>query len=426
MIELIQHNHEELGVNRIAVEHLGEALNKLRTVISRDHAKTKFETGAIYTRHIILQVKDYQNQFLNVIKAAMMSRLAPGAITKKAAQDSLENIKRMAAAKNLEPIITHLSQFHELPTTYVLTEKGFTLFIHIHLLKKENIFTLHKHLPFPTKLTDSLTATISSDYSLLALGKDTFGKTLFVELSQLELSLCHNYNSVKICPHSSQVIKTEKSPSCLFDLYFSNHHSSLKTCKVYLKEPENMAIPLSKTKFLTFTKDPMTYDLICQNQPTKAGLQLFGTQTLDIPQDCFAKTKQFDLYPQNEMYFTEENRIRKWTLPPSNFWGSGMDERDLNQTFSLIKKSVGLPKIQPLDLSLIKSLHDPLHTFHTPNVISLSVCAILFILLATLVGLIIKAYRRESKAPSCPQQNFNLGAGTNISELYPMINNAKA
>ena len=188
-----------------------------------------------------------------------------------------------------------------------------------------------------------------------------------------------------------------------------------------------MAIPLSKTKFLTFTKDPMTYDLICQNQPTKAGLQLFGTQTLDIPQDCFAKTKQFDLYPQNEMYFIEENRIRKWTLPPSNFWGSGMDERDLNQTFSLIKKSVGLPKIQPLDLSLIKSLHDPLHTFHTPNVISLSVCAILFILLATLVGLIIKAYRRESKAsPSCPQQNFNLGAGTNISELYPMINNAKA
>ena len=265
---------------------------------------------------------------------------------------------------------------------------------------------------------------INNEKQLLALGRDQNNNKIFSEISELDLSLCLKINVIKICPHSSQVINKEPFPSCLFHLYFSQHQLALKSCRIFLQQPKDTAIALSKDKFVTFTSKPSTYDIFCKENNTKQeGLQLLGVQTIHLQPGCSAQLPYFLLNSQSDFFFTEEAKTRKWTLPPSALWSPSISEIELEKAYNAVKADIGLPKVAPIDISIVKSLHDPLHYYHPPSLISLALCAFLLIVFMIIVILICKAYRRESKynnQPFCPPPPQVMNQGV---EMYPLLNN---
>ena len=162
-------------------------------------------------------------------------------------------------------------------------------------------------MPLPIELTSAVSEVVHSDKHLLALGQDATNTKIFKELSELELSLCLSISSVKICPHSGQVLNRAPSGSCLFHLYYSMHREALSSCKVYLRRPTDTAVAVSKTEFVTYTGEPSTYRIICQNS-TQEGLQLHGLQMVHVPLGCRAQLPSYLLSTLTNHYFREEIR----------------------------------------------------------------------------------------------------------------------
>ena len=419
IIHLMSTQNEQISVNRDHIKHLAKILHEVLRVIQTNANAIKLEAGTIYIRHLCSQLRVLMNKYLSIIQAASMQRLATNAITALGATEALKEIKTLANKKGLEPVINNIGHLFQLPCSFSVTKFGLRLCIHLPLFAKHNVLELHRFLAPPIQLTSSVSGVIHSDKHLLALGRDLTNTRIFTEVSELQLSLCLNINSVKICPHAGQVLHREPFGTCLYHLFYSMHREALKTCRVFLKKPQDSAVPISKTDFLTYTAEPATYRILCQGNGTKLeGLQLHGIQTINVPLGCVAELPSFLLSPMQDYYFTEEPRSFQWTLPPQNLWSSNMTETQLNKAYRAIEDDVGFPSITPVDISIIKKLHSPWHFFHPPSLISLAVCGFLLVVFIILLVLICKAYRNDSKnniPASCPNPGI---------ELYPLLNNA--
>ena len=425
IIHLLSAQSTDIAVNREHIKHLGAVLHEIQKMLTTNHATLKLEAGTFYIHHLVSQLRVLMDKYCAIIQAASVQRLATQAISAAGAIEALSSLKAMAKTKGLEPVINSISHFHQLPCSYVVTEFGLRLYIHVPIMESSrNLLELHRYLALPIALTVTISGVVHTEKPLLALGRDESGKKVFKEFSELDLTLCHSLNSVRICPHSSQILNREPYESCLFNLYYSQHQKALKSCRILLQPPKDTAIALSKNRFVTFSSKPQTYNLICRaNQTRKEGLQLLGTQTLDIPEGCSAHLPFFILNPQSNYYFTQELATRKWTLPPSDMWSKDLSEEELNKVYESIKAEIGLPSIKPMDISMIKALKSPFHYYHPPSLISLSVCAFVFIVVLILIICICKAYKRETRnnpliVPSCPtpQQAVN----PNV-EMYPLM-----
>ena len=419
MVHLIAHNDEHIRVN----DHKISGLQKILELVVETSAKTeqafKIEGISHYAFHLYKNIKHLMSKYVSVIQSAAVHRLAAGAISNKGASAALEKIRQMAAAKKLTPVISNIAHFHEVETTWVKTANGFRLFVHCDLYDDTSIFRLHRFYSLPITLTVKLKATIAADHELLALGTESSsGSRLFTELTSMDLEGCRKVNNLRICPRSSAVLRRDShstpAHSCLLNLFFSRHASVLKTCQIFFRPPANSAVSISKSKFLVYSKSPTTYDLICAaNNTKKIGLQLLDTQLLSVPEGCLALTPDFVLRPQSE-YFVHQTLVgRKWTLPPRSMWSPNLEEDELHAAYEkLVNSSSGLATAKPITLDMIHALTSPLYYMHPPSIISLSVCAVVLILVSGIIFAICKAYRKENLPTYQPPAQI---------ELYPML-----
>ena len=417
LIHLLNDTNQHVRVNREKISELKGVLEIVVKKVTENHSTLKIEGIAFYARHIIQRLAALLSKFKSVVQAASMQRLASEALSAEGAQHALNEITKMAKGNNLKPIISTIQHIHELPCTYVKGPKGFKLYIHITLYDKHSLFSLQRYHSLPIALTTATTAIIETPKELLALARDEEGNRIFAELSTLELGLCHKFNQLRICPHHSQVVRKESSPSCLFSLYFSQHQKVLQSCQLFIRSPENTATPLSKHRFLVNNIKPSTYDLLCKNQTKIEGKQLIGNQIIEIPNGCIGYLPDFILRPQSDFLVEEQRITREWTLPANSFWNQDMTAEELDHAYQTLKNGSGFPAIQPLDIEMLRSLQSPLKYLHPSNLVSLSVCAFLLIMFTCLIIAICRAYKRDKKKSLVPQYAVAPGL-----ELYPMLN----
>ena len=381
IMHLISTQNKEVATNRNHISYLGTMVYQIQRIITSEHTTLKIETATMYIRHLMGQIRTLLNKYMAIISAASVQRLATQAITSVGASRALADIRALAATKGLKPTITKISHFFQIPASWSVTSFGLRVHCHIPLFSDQNVLQLHRLLPLPIHLTINVPGMIHSSKEIIALGQDASGTNIFSEFSNLDLSLCIPINSIKICPHASQVLLRDPYPSCLYHLYYSMHSEALQSCKIFLQPPRDTAIALSKTRFLTYTAKPKTYTLSCHSNNTrKDGLQLLGTQTLEIPHGCSAQLPLFLLNTQSDYYYSEELTVRRWTLPPSKLWNPDMTIEELNKAYEAVTADIGLPSVAPIDLSIIKSLNDPLHHSNFPTLIALGICALLLII----------------------------------------------
>ena len=350
IIHLMSAQNEDIAVNRKHISHLAKVMHEILRVLSTNHATIKIEAGTMYVHHLVSQLRHLMDKYLSIVQSASVHRLAAQAISATGAIKALDSITSMAAAKGLSPVISSITHFHQLPTSYLVTEYGLKLFTHCPLLKNSRILELHRFLGLPIHLSLSISGVIQTEKPLLALGRDENGNKIFQEFSEFDLTLCIKIGSIRVCPHSSQVLLKDPYPSCLFHLYYSMHHKALNSCRIFLVPPKDTAIAVSKNTFLTYSANPQTYSVSCRNQSRKDGLQILGTQSIHLDSECFADLPFFVLTPQTEFYFNQEVSTRQWTLPPSEFWNKDITAEQLESAYKAIKQETGLPSVTPLDI----------------------------------------------------------------------------
>ena len=124
IVHLLSTQNQEISVNRDHITHLAGVLQEVVKMLTLDHTTTKLEAGAMYIHHIVSRVRSLMNKYLNIVQAASVQRLAAQAISATGATTALNTITAMAQAKGLKPVISNIAHFHQLPTSYTVTEFG--------------------------------------------------------------------------------------------------------------------------------------------------------------------------------------------------------------------------------------------------------------------------------------------------------------
>ena len=184
--------------------------------------------------------------YVDAIQAASNHRMAYGVLSFKAATEALNKIKSLAKKRQLTPVLQTAQHIHQLETSFLTSEDGVTLLLHIQLALEDTVFQLKRFTSFPLWIGDNVYGDIHTDKTLIALGTaDINHKPSYVELDEVKLTLCHKFYSIYTCPHS-RVISRPTGPSCFHSLYHGEHQAAIKLCKLYLStEDEDTVIPLS-------------------------------------------------------------------------------------------------------------------------------------------------------------------------------------
>ena len=89
------------------------------------------------------------DQFLEIIQAATSHRFHHTILTKEGATIALNEIKKLARSRGLVPVINNPQQFSQLETSYMLTDNGINLVIHLPLASDETTFSIYKYNSLP-------------------------------------------------------------------------------------------------------------------------------------------------------------------------------------------------------------------------------------------------------------------------------------
>jgi hypothetical protein len=141
-------------------------------------------------------------------------------------------------------------------------------------------------------------------------------------------------------------------------------------------------------EFLYYAAHPSSFVFECQNRSVIRGHQLSAVTKIKVPPFCKAKTKNFILNRQNDLYKEQSPLKWAWTLPPLTFLANDTTIKDLNDAMEKLSKIKGLPKITPHTIDRIRLLNKPF--YHKPfPLISLTMALAALMLVLFLFGIIV-------------------------------------
>ena len=109
---------------------------------------------------------------MEIIQAASIHRFHPTVLTKEGALIALDEVKSLAITKGLVPVINNPQQLSQLETSYMLTQKGINLVVHLPLTSEKTTFTLYKYNSLPIMIGTKVFAKIQSKNEIISVGTE--------------------------------------------------------------------------------------------------------------------------------------------------------------------------------------------------------------------------------------------------------------
>lgn len=299
----------------------------------------------------------------------------------------------MARKRGFVPLIQTPQQLMQLPCSFAPRNNSLILYVHVPLARENSVLTLYRYHSFPIQITKNVVAMYTTPKNLLALSNDPVQGNFFLELELSDLQGCKSINNIRVCPHLQYLSKSTQ-PSCLIDLYFSDHESAIKTCKLHLSPPMDTIIPLGNNQFLAYTLNPSTYSISCPaNNTHQSGYQLSHTQHIEVPTHCVAHLPNFDLYAQSIIHVSLPPKTYQWTLLPKTMFPA-LTPAYLEEALNILKSIQHLPPTDFTDIQTSFLVNHPRSPHKWPLYLTSSGVLFFLLILAILLIAYCLAYRR--------------------------------
>ena len=193
------------------------------------------------------------DQYTNIIASATQHRMHYSVLTKQGAKMALEEVKKLAKTKGLVPVMNSPQQFSQMTTSYMLTDNGIDLFIHVPLTSEETTFQLYKYNSLPIMLGDKVYARIRPPNEILAVGvEENNGRPRYLEMTSYDLDLCQTLGEVYIC-RNQQIFNRPSQTTCLFSLFVGAHADAVDQCELELESKKyDQVVAISSDEFLYY------------------------------------------------------------------------------------------------------------------------------------------------------------------------------
>ena len=401
LIHAVEENSKHIATNRVAISQLAGLVEKIATITQALQWKQAGQFVYMLLETELARLNNALDQYTNIIASATQHRMHYSVLTKQGAKMALEEVKKLAKTKGLVPVMNSPQQFSQMTTSYMLTDNGIDLFIHVPLTSEETTFQLYKYNSLPIMLGDKVYARIRPPNEILAVGvEENNGRPRYLEMTSYDLDLCQTLGEVYIC-RNQQIFNRPSQTTCLFSLFVGAHADAVDQCELELESKKyDQVVAISSDEFLYYGANPSSFVFECQNNSVVRGYQLSSFTKIKIPPFCRAKTRSFVLNRENDLYQRHQPLQWQWTLPPLNFLANETTISDLNSAMEQLEKIKGLPKITPQTIERIRQMNQPF--YEKPfSLISLGLGLGAFFLIVALLGVIayktLQARRAQSR-----------------------------
>lgn len=275
-----------------------------------------------------------QNTVLNWIQLATSTishaqahRLAPGVYSEESLEAIVSYTKDLASKKGLQNFIGHTSDLYQLETSFLYNphNKTFITFLHIPLVRQENLLKMYKYLPMP--LNSQLTSNHSlmpnvGNMDIIAVGDQEAYKVL----SDSDLHHCLRLANTHFCKHSN-VVSINRRATCLSSIFTADPESTRQQCKFRVSPTEEAVFQKAKNEYIIFTKHPMNVQEVCQGAQSEAkrnptSHRVTNGETISVKSGCKIITREHLLVGDQEDNFPIEDsaEVRSWAWSVSHLF----------------------------------------------------------------------------------------------------------
>lgn len=279
---------------------------------------------AIATIQAAIARVDHRIQNIAMVIAAMASKhVAPSALEALDLKEVARQAEEQATSKGFKVLINHSMDLIQCRSSFISTETGYALFIHLPLAREDTLMQVYQFVPLPIPVHDKLHLAIDSSKDVIAINNE---KTRFSAMSSTDLAACEMIGQFYFCNNNNVArksnfnLKGKDEDMCLLALHAQRIDTIKSTCKWRINVLENIAIQLSPKRFVMYNEQPHQGRLHCPQQEGSPDRTFTAhhTTTLEIPADCFLETDSHILYGAEELF------SREWDVTWS--WPTGLDD----------------------------------------------------------------------------------------------------
>ena len=412
MILLMSKENKDILANRNILTKVAKLTSTLSEMVDGNFEVTKMIIAEKYVMQMLSEVRRGLHVISRTLEGSTQQKLAFGTFTYKGATKYLAKIRTMARKRGLVPLIQSAQQLMQLPCSFAPRNNSLILYVHVPLARESSVLTLYRYHSFPIKITENVVAMYHNPKNLLALSNDPVQGNFFLELELSDLQGCKSINNVRVCPQL-QFLSKSTQPSCLIDLYFSDHESAIKTCKLHLYPPKDTVIPLGNNVFLAYTLNPSTYSVSCPiNNTHQSGYQLSHTQRIEVPTHCVVQLPNFNLYSQSILNVSVPPKTYQWTLLPKTMFPA-LTPKYLEEALDILKTIEHLPPTDFTDIQTSFLVNHPWSPHKWPLYLTSSGVLFFLVILAILLLAYRLAYKRLNPATPLEDRRDDVNVNNN-------------
>jgi hypothetical protein len=318
------------GASREIIQ-LNDAIKNVTEVVNRQGHQLKLLATMDRFMMTVQKISDGTSKFEAIINKATSGRLAVEAINMALMQDVLGRLKKEAEEKGFDLLVNSAWDLLQVDTSFVGTDNGFMLYVHIPLVKYSQPYQILRYVPFPYPVDKdndtSLVMWVQPEEEVIAVNEK---QQLFRSMTHADLIQCRKMGVVHICDHSGVAHHTKVKDSCIHNLYGRDWQGIKDTCNLRLKTRSDVVQDLGNNTFMVFNKEPTPAQLSCPGNPhTTPGL-LSGTVSVTVPPGCQLLTNSHVMTGADIIEtVTKTTYVFKWPFDPKELFGE-LDLTNIN------------------------------------------------------------------------------------------------
>ena len=398
MIHQLEVDSDAIMLNRHKLQSLETLTIKLGEFATTTHFQVHGMTVFMLVNAEFDRIEDELSRFLFAIEAAQDHRLHSGVLSQRGGIETFEQVKSMAQARDLIPVISNPQQLSQMETNFYYVENGVHLVVEVPLCSNSDTFYLYQFLPLPVQLSTEAYVRIAPEQQILAVGEvNGRGKAPYIEMSLLDLAQCRRLGRVYLCSEQ-RVVHKPNGQTCLYALYVADRNAAVKACRVLIEgQGQDHVVPIEHDKFTYFSAHASTYRYQCQNMSMIVGGQLQDITDIQVPVNCRAETSNFILHRQNDLFMEVKPQQFSYSLPVLDFLARDTRITDVITAVQVMRATPGAPEIDQKTIQEIKELQKPEYLNPYPMAAILA-SAVALLMASVLVCICCYAKRQEANA----------------------------
>ena len=410
IIHEMEHNSKDILVNRNMINGLAELTEKLSKFVTTQHFEVNGLLVYILMTSEFTRIEDALNQYVQIVEASSRHEFHPSILSHEAGISAFNEIKAMAEARGLTPIINNAQQLSQLRTHYSFTPTGIELILEIPLCSPDNSFALHQFDALPIKLGPEAYINLISDFPIIGIGElDTNGKAKFVEMSFADLAQCQMIGKTYLCTQK-RIVKRSNAQSCIYALYQLDHEQAQHTCTVSLWGKEHtQVVAVGPNDFSYYNDKTSSYRYKCQNRTTTQNKQLQGITNINVPSNCIAETSEYILHGQSTIYSEAHPNQFEWSLPSILFMQNDTTIKTVKDALAHFENSKTSIPLDPKDVERYRELNKPFYE-DTISFPALTIAGLALLLIIGIISIIVYKNHKANRAignQRDPKYRFN-------------------